>query len=576
MYLDMMKYIILLILLLFSNLVNAQNHKIDSLAKFTYRELKSKFYDYNDHNKILQSEQIAKYYLKKAKKENNRLEIAEGYNLIHFNKDFPIAIKYIDSLTVITKDVKGNLYPARTYLIKGNLYYKYDNLKAALDNYILGLKYAKDQKDERQTAYANMNIAYINSYIGKNIEAAKIFRHYLYNKSSIMDDYQYNQMRIALISCYLDINKLDSANILIREGQEFAIRNKNNYDISLYTFLSGTYDLRQKKYEASITKLSKAYPQLIKINESNANYALYNLGKAYDGIKDKDRAVQYFVKVDSSVQKTDNLFPELKEVYTYIINYYKEKNDKEKQLLYIERFLRVNNKLDEQFKYLSNELPKKYEIPNLVQEKEEIIHTLKRRKIILNISISILLLILLLLSYLYYRSRKTEREHRRIAQDLIHSVERKNSKKITIEINPVEQKLDIQKEIESKSNKVIPEDVTQSILRELNIFESNELFLKKGITLNNLAKQIKTNSSYLSDTINTYKEKNFATYLNDLRIDYALDRLVKDKKFRAYKLAVIADELGYNNEQAFASAFKRKTGTTLSIYIKEIEKTGTL
>ncbi|HFK5570250.1 TPA: helix-turn-helix domain-containing protein [Elizabethkingia meningoseptica] len=572
----MMKYIILLILLLFNNLVNAQNHKIDSLAKFTYRELKSKFYDYNDRNKILQSEQIAKYYLKKAKKENNTLEIAEGYNLIHFNKDFSIAIKYIDSLAVITKDVKGNLYPARTYLIKGNLYYKYDNLKAALDNYILGLKYAKEQKDEKQTAYANMNIAYINSYIGKNIEASKIFRHYLYNKSNIMDDYQYNQMRVALISCYLDINKLDSANILIREGQEFAIRNKNNYDISLYTFLSGIYDLRQKRYEASITKLSEAYPQLMKINETNANYALYNLGKAYDGIKDEERAVQYFVKVDSNVQKTDNLFPELKEVYTYIINYYKEKNDKEKQLLYIERFLRVNNKLDEQFKYLSNELPKKYEIPNLVQEKEEIIHTLKRRKIILNISISILLLILLLLSYLYYRSRKTEKEHRRIAQDLIHSVERKNSKKITIEINPVEQKLDIENEIESKSNKVIPEDVTKSILHELDVFESNELFLKKGITLNNLAKQIKTNSSYLSDTINTYKEKNFATYLNDLRIDYALDRLVKDKKFRAYKLAVIANELGYNNEQAFASAFKRKTGTTLSIYIKEIEKTGTL
>ncbi|OPC31986.1 hypothetical protein BAX97_11905 [Elizabethkingia meningoseptica] len=571
-----MKYIILLILLLFNNLVNAQNHKIDSLAKFTYRELKSKFYDYNDRNKILQSEQIAKYYLKKAKKENNTLEIAEGYNLIHFNKDFSIAIKYIDSLAVITKDVKGNLYPARTYLIKGNLYYKYDNLKAALDNYILGLKYAKEQKDEKQTAYANMNIAYINSYIGKNIEASKIFRHYLYNKSNIMDDYQYNQMRVALISCYLDINKLDSANILIREGQEFAIRNKNNYDISLYTFLSGIYDLRQKRYEASITKLSEAYPQLMKINETNANYALYNLGKAYDGIKDEERAVQYFVKVDSNVQKTDNLFPELKEVYTYIINYYKEKNDKEKQLLYIERFLRVNNKLDEQFKYLSNELPKKYEIPNLVQEKEEIIHTLKRRKIILNISISILLLILLLLSYLYYRSRKTEKEHRRIAQDLIHSVERKNSKKITIEINPVEQKLDIENEIESKSNKVIPEDVTKSILHELDVFESNELFLKKGITLNNLAKQIKTNSSYLSDTINTYKEKNFATYLNDLRIDYALDRLVKDKKFRAYKLAVIANELGYNNEQAFASAFKRKTGTTLSIYIKEIEKTGTL
>ena len=58
-----------------------------------------------------------------------------------------------------------------------------------------------------------------------------------------------------------------------------------------------------------------------------------------------------FIKLDSNIQKTNNLFPELKEVYTYIINYYKEKDDKEKQLFYIDRFLKVNTKLDEQFKY---------------------------------------------------------------------------------------------------------------------------------------------------------------------------------------------------------------------------------
>lgn len=91
-----------------------------------------------------------------------------------------------------------------------------------------------------------------------------------------------------------------------------------------------------------------------------------------------------------------------------------------------------------------------------------------------------------------------------------------------------------------------------------------------------MAKQVKTNTTYLSDVINTHKGKNFATYLNDLRIDYALDRLVKDKKFRSYKLIVIAEELGYNNEQAFAIAFKRKTGTTLSIYIKEIGNSSVL
>jgi YesN/AraC family two-component response regulator len=83
---------------------------------------------------------------------------------------------------------------------------------------------------------------------------------------------------------------------------------------------------------------------------------------------------------------------------------------------------------------------------------------------------------------------------------------------------------------------------------------------------------VKTNTTYLSEIINSYKGKNFAAYLNELRINYALNKLVIDKRFRSYKLSVIAEELGYNNEQAFSIAFKKKTGTPLSTYIKEIEK----
>ncbi|WP_139018759.1 helix-turn-helix domain-containing protein, partial [Elizabethkingia anophelis] len=165
-------------------------------------------------------------------------------------------------------------------------------------------------------------------------------------------------------------------------------------------------------------------------------------------------------------------------------------------------------------------------------------------------------------------------KYKQIAQDLIHSIEKKNL--TLIETKKTVSNISIQIENESKTNKIISEDISSSILKELEVFETKELFLKKGITLSSLAKQIKTNTTYLSDVINTHKGKNFATYLNDLRIDYALDKLVKDKKFRSYKLVVIAEELGYNNEQAFAIAFKRKTGTTLSIYIKEIERIGAL
>ncbi|UCA58271.1 helix-turn-helix domain-containing protein [Chryseobacterium rhizoplanae] len=567
----MMK-VIFSILLFLSGFIYAQKSIVDALNEFNYSQLKSKFDDYYDNDKVSESKIIAQYYLQKAKKEKNNLQIAEGYILIHFNEDFPTALKYIDSLEIITKNIKGSLYPTRTYLMKGNLYFKYDYLKKALDNYIIALQYAKDQKDQKQIAYANINIAYLNNYLGKYAEAAKIFRYYLYNPNNITNESQHNQIRVSLINCYIELNKLDSANILIKEGQTSAFTGKSKYSVNQYLYFSGYSNLKQKKYTIAINELAKTYNFFSSINDNNANYALYSLGKCYDGLNNKEKAVEYFIRLDSNIQKTNITFPELREVYTYIIDYYKEKNDKEKQLYYIDRFLKVDKKLDEQFEYLSTELPKKYDTPKLLQEKEDIINDLKNRKRILYTSISILAIILLLVLFLYYKAKKTASKHRKIAQELIHSIEKRSFESINRVKKEVPELSQVSENVETESTvKTVPEEVTLSILKELETFESKQLFLKNGITLASLAKNIKTNTSYLSETINNHKGKNFTSYLNDLRIDYVLERLVKDKKFRSYKLPAIAEEIGYNNVQVFSVAFKKKTGTTPAIYIKEIE-----
>lgn len=569
----MKKAAYLFLIILFSNLLYSQEKSIDSLKTFSFKDLKDKFYTYYDNGKTIESKSIAKYYMQKAKKEKNNGEIAEGYILIHLNENFPNALKYLDSLSVLSKNKQTSISAAKIYTLKGNLYYKYDNLKASLNNYILGLKYAKIQNNQTLIDATNINIAYLNCYMGKNEDAAKTFRHYLYNvKNSELD---HNQMRVSLINCYIEINKLDSADVLIQEGLNSQFVHKNKYGINQYLYLSGRAKLKQKKYKDAIAELSKAYHYFSSVNDNTANYTLFYIGKSYAGLKNKEKAVQNFITLDANLQKTNfTSFPEIREAYTYLIDYYKEKNDKEKQLYYIERFLKVDKKLDEQFKYLSTELPKKYDTPNLLQEKESIINDLQNRKMILNISIGFLSIVLVLLTFLYFRSKKRERQHRKIAQDLINSIEMKSFKTQETEPiiipSPAIEQTEI--ETEDKIVKTTPEDITQFILKELEIFESKELFLKKGITSASLAKSIKTNTTYLSEVINTQKGKNFATYLNDLRIDYALNRLIKDKKFRSYKLLAIAEELGYNNEQSFSLAFKKKTGITLSVYIKEIEK----
>ncbi|PWN65044.1 hypothetical protein C1631_020775 [Chryseobacterium phosphatilyticum] len=570
----MMK-LIFIILLLLGSFANAQTKIVDSLGEFTYSQLKSKFDDYYNNDKVSESKKIARYYLKKAKKEKNTVQIAEGYTLMHFNESFSTALKYIDSISMVTKNVKGSYYISTVYRLKGNQYYKYDQLKAALDNYILSLKYAKEQKDEKLIAYTNLNIAYINSYIGRNAEAAKIFRYY-YNKKDFLES-EHNQNRVNLINCYIEINKLDSANILIQQGLKYSFENKNKYSISQYQYLSGLYHLKQKEYKIALDGLLKAYDYFSGIKDNNENYALYHIGNSYNGLGDKKKAVQYFAKLDSNIQNTNITFPELRETYTYLIDYYKEKNDKEKQLYYIDRFLKVDKKLDEQFRYLSTELPKKYDTPNLLQEKEDIITDLKNRKTFLYVSISILVLSLVLLAMFYYKTKKAEKKHRKIAQDLIHLIEKRNLEAAPVTITSEDEinvpEVFAKAEItENKIIKTVPEDVAQSILKALDLFESKLQFLKNGITLASLAKSIKTNTAYLSEIINNHKGKNFTAYLNDLRIDYVLDLLVKDKKFRSYKLPAIAEEIGYNNVQAFSIAFKKKTGITPSIYIKEIEK----
>lgn len=335
-----------------------------------------------------------------------------------------------------------------------------------------------------------------------------------------------------------------------------------------YIYLSGVYNLKTRNYKDAIIDLSKAYGYFSSINDSNKNYALYNIAKSYHGLKNKEKTVQYFVQLDFNIQKRNSTsFPELREVYIYLINYYKEKGNKEKQLYYIDRFLIIDKNLDEQFRYLSIELSNKYDIPNLLKEKETIISELKTKKIFSYSTIAILCLLLAILVIILYKVKKAEKKQRLIAQDLIKSIENNTLKDDKELISEPEI---ISKEIIEPIVKAVPDNIVQNILGGLEKFEARESYLKKGITFNSLAKNIKTNTTYLSDVINSYKGKNFSTYLNDLRIDYALMKLVKDRNFRSYKLSVIAEEVGYNSEQAFSLAFKRKTGTTLSTYIKEI------
>lgn len=85
-------------------------------------------------------------------------------------------------------------------------------------------------------------------------------------------------------------------------------------------------------------------------------------------------------------------------------------------------------------------------------------------------------------------------------------------------------------------------------------------FLKKDLKISDVVKEIGSNRTYVSNYINTTYNCSFSDYMNRLRVEHA-ERLLMTMP-KGTKLAQIADESGFSNEQSFYRNFKKFTGMT--------------
>lgn len=116
----------------------------------------------------------------------------------------------------------------------------------------------------------------------------------------------------------------------------------------------------------------------------------------------------------------------------------------------------------------------------------------------------------------------------------------------------------------------IDEELKRIIMGKLEKLEKSNFFLDQGCNLYQLAEKLKTNHKYLSQVINQEKKSNFNNYINELRINYLLARLLKDEEFRNSKLSYIAVSVGYNNLNTFNAAFKKRQGILPSYFIDQL------
>ena len=86
-----------------------------------------------------------------------------------------------------------------------------------------------------------------------------------------------------------------------------------------------------------------------------------------------------------------------------------------------------------------------------------------------------------------------------------------------------------------------------------------------------LARDLDTNTRYLSAVINSRFGKNYASLVNQYRVRDAL-HLLLDKRYASKSIEEISALVGFANRQSFYSAFYRNIGIAPNDYRKKHEK----
>ena len=104
------------------------------------------------------------------------------------------------------------------------------------------------------------------------------------------------------------------------------------------------------------------------------------------------------------------------------------------------------------------------------------------------------------------------------------------------------------------------EEENKKIFQELNdIVIQKQLYLSSELSREDLAQIVHLNNARFARMIRECTGTNFNGYINELRINYAIELM---KKHPNYTIRAIADEAGFNSTPILYNLFKKKTGMT--------------
>lgn len=453
----------------------------------------------------------------------------------------------------------------------GLIYWQRRKLSEALVKLQKGIEYSKKIRDIKQIIKIEINIATINNEIENYHLAIKSLK-----KSDKMikeNNFLFDEDETLLIKSALFLN--------LGKNYEFLYKNNNqntNYlDSALISYkkavayskpsiinklraqnnIAGLY-LEQNRYDDAIKIYQNVLVESSENDLDNDFYVVsYNLGYSFFRKNKFDKALVYFDKVDSLYQNDKSKVNEYTKSKYFQSKIYENFKDYEKASefasLYLENLEKNEIKLNEEKEIINN-------IQNDQTLKKEMIELKEKYKVqilLKKIGFYFILFISAFLLYMIFKNYKSkkviEARFSSVLNEYRERVEELKKKNATLEqeshsIQSLSQGLTLDEEKEAE------------ILKKLKDIELKKVFLNQDFTLQFVAKKIKTNTTYLSYIVNKNFGKSFSEYANELKINYVINEMISNTKYRKYSTQAIAESVGYKNATSFARSFNKKTG----------------
>lgn len=543
----------------------SQGKSIDSLQDASLKYLQSKFvenYSNDSLNKI-----YAYSFFKKAVKEKDSVEIANGYYMRIISRSDNTRKDLYDSIITISKNFKNENFPTIAYYDKGNLNYKKRNFAKALDNYLLAIKYNQGNNSEWMNFIINLSVADIKLRIEENKEGLQIYKdswkYVIENDLKTVESNRYFETLFGLVNGFKKTNLIDSAKIYTRQGiMESRLildvkTERSDYYYHLFLLLQGVLEMDVKPKE-SIDKLNDVRDYFIDQKDTiNLAITYQYKGRAHLKLQNNNEALLNFNKVDSLINDNTKILPELIYSFRFLKEHAKKLNKPLDELRYIEKIMEFDSVFKSDYRLINTKIKEEYDFPILLKDRDDLIDKLehKNSKNQYIVWISIFLSLLGLSLFLYQLKLRL-------------NYKKKFNEQMSIKPELIERTEQIKREIDADLN--IPQNVIDIVISGLDDFEKNKGYLDSSINTNQFAKQLGTNNSYFTKVFKAHKNIGFSTYVKNLRLDYAFNRLKTDKTFRKFAIRAIALESGFRNSESFSKSFYKKYGFYPSYFIKQL------